>query len=157
MTSIQSQSFTVAESVGARPLSSQPPSSSGVGGVPGHQMAREPTHWTHHVQETLLSTGREGLLHVVVRGGADGGSFCWIADVDQDRVNYHSGRLGPDEVVLEVQGQKVAGYTLQDLLDWLWMVSDNGNPVMFKTVHSGEDLSHLYILHSTVRINLFFC
>ena len=74
----------------------------------------------------------------MILGGADNASFCWISSIDDEKVNYRGGQFYKDEIILEVQGEKVAGYTLQDLLDWLWAVSDNGNPVLFKTVSSSE-------------------
>ena len=89
-----------------------------------------------------MSSGPEGLLSVVIKGGADNGQFCWIGDVQHDRVNYHTGKLHQDDIILEIQGQKVAGYTLRDTLTWLKQVSRNGAPVMFKTVKPGKKKPH---------------
>jgi atrophin-1 interacting protein 1/endothelial cell adhesion protein len=39
---------------------------------------------------------------------------------------------------LEIQGQKVAGYTQRDVVAWLNHCCRNGNPVVLKTVDAGE-------------------
>ena len=106
---------------------------------PHKQMKKqEPRHWSQKVHESIVSAGPEGLLNLVVKGGAENGQYCWIGEVKQDKINYHSGKLQQDDVVLEIQGQKVAGFTLRDLLDWLKHVSKNSSPVMFKTVKAGK-------------------
>ena len=99
---------------------------------------REAKHWSQHVHECVLSTGPEGLFHLVVKGGAENGQFCYMGNVQQSDINYHSGKLYMDDVILEIQGQKVAGFTLRDLLEWLKHVSKNATPVMFKTIKGGE-------------------
>lgn len=95
-------------------------------------------HWSQRVNETIVSAGPDGLLNLVIKGGADNGQFCYIGEVKNDRINYHSGKLHADEIILEVQGQKVAGYTQRDLQAWVKQVSHNSAPVMFKTVKIGE-------------------
>jgi hypothetical protein len=42
------------------------------------------------------------------------------------------------DVLLEVQGQKVSGYTQADVIGWLNHCSRNGNPVALKTVPQGK-------------------
>jgi hypothetical protein len=42
------------------------------------------------------------------------------------------------DVLLEVQGQKVSGYTQADVIGWLNHCSRNGNPVVLKTVPQGR-------------------
>ncbi|CAH1783197.1 unnamed protein product [Owenia fusiformis] len=91
-------------------------------------------HWTSKLHESIVSTSRDGLLNIVIKGGADNGQYCYIGDIKQDKINYHNGKLLPDEIMLEVQGQKLAGYTLRDALLWLKQVSQNGAPVHIKTV-----------------------
>lgn len=100
-------------------------------------VAQSKTHWSMNVHETLLSSGKDGLLHVTILGGSDFSSFCWISDVDVERVNVHNGYLACDDIILEVQGEKVVGYTQQDLLDFIWSVSRNHCPILLKTVSSG--------------------
>jgi hypothetical protein len=90
-------------------------------------------------------------------------------DIDQSKVNYASGRLQPEDVILEVQGQKVAGYTERDVLAWLHHCCRNGNPVVIKTLPNGNysfvseininalkyDSTH-FLLIIVVHLNLFF-
>lgn len=101
---------------------------------------RNDSHWSSQVRETIVSTGRDGLLHITVLGGADSGSFCWIGGDFQsiDLVRCHSGKLKGNEILLEVDGEQVAGYTLGDLLRLLWSATENGNPVLLKTVDIGK-------------------
>lgn len=91
------------------------------------------------MQEAVVSALPEESLNVVIKGGADSGFFCYIGDVPkQDQITYHSGSLHPDDIILEIQGQKVSGYTLRDINIWLKQVSQNGAPVMIKTVRPGR-------------------
>ena len=99
---------------------------------------KEPKHWSQRVSECIVSAGPEGNLNLTIRGGADNGQFCWLGEIRHDKVHYHSGKLHQDDIILEIQGQKVAGYTLRDLESWLGQVSKNAAPVMFKTVRSGK-------------------
>ncbi|XP_013409201.1 membrane-associated guanylate kinase, WW and PDZ domain-containing protein 2, partial [Lingula anatina] len=126
-------------------------------------------HWSQTVNECIVSAGPDGLLNLVLKGGADNGQFCYIGEVKHDKINYHSGKLHQDEIILEVQGQKVAGYTQRDLQAWVKQVSHNGAPVMFKTVHAGllpKDLRQYlstrfqkgsvdHDLQQTIRDNLY--
>lgn len=99
---------------------------------------KEPKHWSQRVSECIVSAGPDSHLNLSVKGGADDGQFCWLGDIHQDRVHYHSGKLHQDDIILEVQGQKVAGYTLWDIERWIQQVSKNAAPVMFKSVRSGK-------------------
>jgi len=91
------------------------------------------------VQETLLSVGLDGPFGIVVAGGAENGQFCWIEHVDATNIVFFNGKLHCDEVILEIQGQKVAGYTLQDLQEWLLLATNNNSPVLIKTVVAGRE------------------
>ena len=97
---------------------------------------RDTRHWSNHLHESIVSAGPDGLLNLVVKGGGENGQFCYISDIKQDKINYHSGKLHQDDVIVEIQGQKVGGFTLRDLLDWMKHVSKNNAPVLFKTVKS---------------------
>ena len=105
--------------------------------TPSPTKKKEVLHWSQRVNESIVSTGAEGVLNLVVKGGAENGQFCFIGDLKQDKINYHSGKLHQDGIILEIQGQKVAGFTLRDMLDWMKHVGKNSAPVMFKTVKSG--------------------
>lgn len=99
---------------------------------------REPRHWSQHIQETVASASHEESLCLSLKGGADNGQFIFLGSIDHDKISYHGGKLFEGEILLEVQGQKLSGYTLRDAIVWLKQVSQNGAPVMIKTVHTGE-------------------
>jgi len=95
-------------------------------------------HWSEAVQEVLLSQTGDRSNAVIVYGGAENGQFCWIGDVMTDGIKYHhDGRLRTNDVLLEVQGQCVAGYTLGDVTERITVASRNRSPVLYKTVISG--------------------
>ncbi|XP_059469731.1 membrane-associated guanylate kinase, WW and PDZ domain-containing protein 1-like isoform X5 [Neocloeon triangulifer] len=127
-------------------------------------------HWRHRLRETVLSTASDGALHISVVGGSDNGQFAQVGpDLNQNKVNYASGRLYPGDVIIEVQGQKVAGYTERDVLAWLHHCCRNGNPVVIKTIPSSEITKDLrqflntrfqkgsadHELQNTIRDNLY--
>lgn len=92
-------------------------------------------HWTKQVRETVASAFHDD-LPVSIEGGADHGQFCRLGHVRADRINCHGGRLVAGDIILEIQGQKISGYTQRDAGLWLKQVSQNGAPVMIKTVPS---------------------
>ena len=47
------------------------------------------------------------------------------------------------DVLLEIQGQKVAGYTRGDVTAWLGHCSRNGNPVVLRTAPQGRRGLHI--------------
>lgn len=95
-------------------------------------------HWSDAVQEVLLSQSGDYSNAVIVHGGAENGQFCWIGDVMSNSITYHhDGRLRTNDVLLEIQGQCVAGYTLGDVVDWMSVAGRNSGPVLYKTVLSG--------------------
>ena len=87
---------------------------------------KEARHWSTKVQESIISSG------------AESGQFCYVGELKQDKLIYHSGKLQQNDIILEVQGQKVSGFILKDLLDYIKHVGKNGAPVILKTVRSGE-------------------
>ncbi|WAR27165.1 MAGI2-like protein [Mya arenaria] len=98
----------------------------------------DPNHWSYRVNETLVSALPDESLHVTLLGGADNGYFIYLDEIDHDKITYHSGKLEPGNIILEVQGQRIAGYTLRDAMIWLKQVSQNGAPVMIKSVKPGQ-------------------
>ena len=95
-------------------------------------------HWSNAVQEVLVSHSSDPSNAVIVCGGAENGQFCWIGDVVSDSITYHhGGRLRTNDVLLEVQGQCVAGSTLADAVKSMSDAGRNSGPVLYKTVLSG--------------------
>ena len=103
----------------------------------GRAPASDPNHWSVCIRETVLSALPDESFHVTLLGGADNGLFCYLDEVDHRKVVYHSGQLQSDHIILEIQGQRIAGYTLRDAMVWLKQVSQNGAPVMMKSVKAG--------------------
>lgn len=94
-------------------------------------------HWCQRIQEAVVSSNAEGEFGITLGGGADNGQFCVIANLKLPQLTFHNGKLFVDDIILEIQGQKIAGYTLRDATVWLKQVGNNGNPVMVKTVKIG--------------------
>ena len=99
---------------------------------------RDTKHWSSKVHETIVSSGPQDILNFSVKGGSEYALFCYIGDIKHDKVIYHSGRFHQDDIIIEIQGQKVTGFTLWDLYDYMKHVGRNGAPVIFKTVKSGN-------------------
>ncbi|KAG8233310.1 hypothetical protein J437_LFUL013780 [Ladona fulva] len=101
-------------------------------------------HWRQGVRETVITTGHDGSLNLSIRGGSDNGEFAYVCDIFQNKVKYVSGKLQEEDVLLEIQGQKVAGYTQRDVVAWLNHCCRNGNPVVLKTVAAGKRKNSIY-------------
>lgn len=99
---------------------------------------KEPRHWHTKMKESIFSADMEGLQNLIIKGGADSGQFCWIGDLKHVGITYHSGKLHPDDIIIEVQDKKVAGYTMKDLLQLLKDLCKNGAPVLMKTIKAGN-------------------
>ena len=56
-------------------------------------------------------------------------------------VGFNSNPWLLQDVLLEIQGQKVAGYTRSDMTAWLNHCSRNSNPVVLKTAPQGKPSS----------------
>ncbi|KAK6634564.1 hypothetical protein RUM43_011965 [Polyplax serrata] len=94
--------------------------------------------WRRFENEVTLSANEDGCLNFSVDGGSDNGQFACISELVQSKVNYKSGTLNEGDIILEVQGQKVAGYTQRDVVAWLNHCCKNGNPVVLKTISPGH-------------------
>ncbi|XP_046984274.1 membrane-associated guanylate kinase, WW and PDZ domain-containing protein 1 [Schistocerca americana] len=126
-------------------------------------------HWRQGVRETVLTARPDGSLNFSIHGGSDNGEFAYVSDIVQNKVNYVSGNLNEGDVVLEIQGQKVAGYTQRDVVAWLNHCCRNGNPVTLKTIDAAsitKDLRQFlntrfqkgsvdHDLQNTIRDNLY--
>lgn len=95
-------------------------------------------HWRQGVCETVITARPDGSLNFSVHGGSDNGEFAYVNHIVQNKVNYVSGKLNEEDILLEIQGQKVAGYTQRDVVAWLNHCCRNGNPVVLKTIDAGE-------------------
>ncbi|CAD5122284.1 unnamed protein product [Dimorphilus gyrociliatus] len=98
---------------------------------------RNTKHWTQRIRETVLSVTREGILDVMICGGADNGQFCYLGDIEHSNIHYFNGKLQEDEVILEIQGRQVGGFTHKDAIELVRQISKNQAPILFKTTKTG--------------------
>ena len=103
------------------------------------------THWSHQVSEVTLSFSPDSepdVCPLSIAGGSEYGHFCLVGDdIKHNKIIYHTGhnnKLQSKDIILEVQGQKVAGYTSHDLRDWVTAAGQNSNPVLIKTAKAGN-------------------
>lgn len=95
-------------------------------------------HWQLSVSDVNLTALQDGSLNFSISGGSDSGKFAYVTDINQDKLNYIKGVLCDQDILLEIQGQKVAGYTRRDTVAWLNHCCRNGAPVTLKTISSGK-------------------
>ena len=109
-------------------------------------MVLKPSHWSKEVKEITLVTARDGVFNFRIVGGSDHGEFPVITEVmppDTRGVEYtgtSEATITTQDVLLEIQGQKVAGYTRADVSAWMSHCSRNSNPVVLKTAPQGKKI-----------------
>lgn len=83
-------------------------------------------------------------LHFEIEGGADEGAFPWVGRVWQANIDTSQVVSGVDveagDVVLEIQGQKVSGYTRGDVLAWMKHCLKSRSPVVVSTASEGKKI-----------------
>ncbi|KAK7071056.1 Membrane-associated guanylate kinase, WW and PDZ domain-containing protein 3 [Halocaridina rubra] len=94
-------------------------------------------HWSGQVVEAVVCVGSEG--GIAVLGGSDNGEFPYLGEISSG-VKYQRGgpSLAPGAILLEIQGQKVAGYTQRDVVAWINHCTRNGNPCVIRTAPPGK-------------------
>ncbi|XP_026277849.2 membrane-associated guanylate kinase, WW and PDZ domain-containing protein 1 isoform X2 [Frankliniella occidentalis] len=121
------------------------------------------SHWAQEVREVVVRAKVDGTVNFAVRGGSDHGEFAFVVEAEEG-----SGLFDGD-LLLEVQGEKVAGYTQRDVEAWLSHCCRNGNPVTLKSVRGGAVPKDLRVflntrfqrgsvdhdLQNTIRDNLY--
>ncbi|KAJ3596183.1 hypothetical protein NHX12_002592 [Muraenolepis orangiensis] len=103
---------------------------------------KKKNHWTNKVHEAVITRSREGggggggELGWELKGGAENGQFPHLGELKPgSRAALQSGKLAPDELLLEVNDMPVAGLTTRDVLAVIKHCKD---PVRFKCVRQGE-------------------
>uniref|UniRef100_A0A674MHI1 Membrane-associated guanylate kinase, WW and PDZ domain-containing protein 1 n=1 Tax=Takifugu rubripes TaxID=31033 RepID=A0A674MHI1_TAKRU len=106
-------------------------------------LRKRKNHWTNKVHESVLCRNEEGELGLELKGGAENGQFPTIGALLPARAAGHSGKLSPDELLLEVNDTPVAGLTTRDVHA---VVKHSKDPVRLKCVKQGgvidKDLRH---------------
>ena len=112
-------------------------------------------HWSHKVHESILIVTNldliEDILLTKLNGGSDNGQFIYLDyTFNPSLFKYYnnSSRLEPNEIILEIEKQKVSGYTLFDVLSLIKQCCKMSQTITFRTVKSrktsneSEDSSH---------------
>jgi C-terminal processing protease CtpA/Prc len=73
-------------------------------------------HWSVKCHESLVFRNEGGNFCLNIEGGAEEGLFPLIGDIKQDRIKYHSGKVLPGEVILEVNKKRVPGMIRKDVI-----------------------------------------
>ncbi|XP_039298140.1 membrane-associated guanylate kinase, WW and PDZ domain-containing protein 2 [Nilaparvata lugens] len=121
------------------------------------------------VCEVTLAPLPDTGLNFNVDGGSDNGQFAYVTNVNEAKVEYLCGKLNEGDILLNIQGQNVAGYTRKDTVAWLNHCCRSGNPVSLKTAPAGfltRDLCQFlnsrflkgsvdHDLQNTIRDNLY--
>ena len=76
---------------------------------------KPPKHWTQRLHECVLTRDEGGSINIAVKGGAENGLFPYISFIQGERIQVQSGKMHVDEIIMEVNGHKLAGYTLWDI------------------------------------------
>lgn len=102
-------------------------------------------HWSHTCHETILSLNEtHPSIKLNLSGGADNGQFVALNEsislLRNQPTSFHivkGGKVDFDEILLEVDQHKLAGYTLADVHALLETLSINNKQIKLKTVKSG--------------------
>lgn len=95
-------------------------------------------HWSIKAHESLITRNAEGHFCLNVEGGAENGLLPFIGDIRQDKIRYQSGRLHHSEIVLEVNGKKVAGMIKKDVIA---LIKRSADPVSLVTVKQNATIT----------------
>ncbi|XP_072257836.1 membrane-associated guanylate kinase, WW and PDZ domain-containing protein 2 isoform X6 [Pyxicephalus adspersus] len=95
---------------------------------------KKKNHWTNKVHEIVIDRSLEGELGFEIKGGAENGQFPYLGEVKPGKVTYQSGKLLPEELVLEVNDTPVAGLTIRDVLA---VIKHCKEPIRIKCVKQG--------------------
>ena len=99
-------------------------------------------HWNDLVQETVLSAANPEFLYFELAGGADEGRFPHIGELtakpEDVSVSLRGHGFSVGDVILDIQGQKVSGYTGQDVQERLRQCLSNGRMVVVRAVPKGK-------------------
>ena len=119
-------------------------------------------HWSQKMHESVVSAQvieqfGAGLFYSKIGGGSDNGQFVYFdsslktttaastTNDENDQCTHAipmlSGKLFANEIILEIQGQKISGYTLYDVLSCLKQMANTYDTITFRTVKSASHTS----------------
>lgn len=102
------------------------------------KVIQKKNHWTSKVHECTVRRGPQGELGVTVLGGAEHGEFPYVGAAAAAAAELPGGdgpALGAGELLLEVQGVRVAGLPRYDVLG---VLDSCPEAVTFKAVRPGR-------------------
>ena len=108
-----------------------------------HPNSNNGVHWNDLVQETVLSATYPDQLYFSLSGGADEGQFPHVGDFtvahpEDIGVNVRGHGLSVGDVILDIQGQKVSGFTGHDVQETLKQCLSNGKMVVVRAIPQGK-------------------
>ena len=92
-------------------------------------------HWSVKAHESLIRRNAGGNFCLNIEGGAEDGLLCFVGDIRQERIHYQIGKLYPGELLLEVNGKRVAGMIKRDVIA---LIKRSADPVSLITVKQSE-------------------
>ena len=102
----------------------------------GHKSnAIQKKHWSVKAHESLIRRNAEGNFCLNVEGGAEVGLLPYIGDIRQERIHYQSGKLGPAELLLEINNKRVVGMIKKDVIA---LIKRSADPVSLVTVKQSK-------------------
>ncbi|XP_068758542.1 membrane-associated guanylate kinase, WW and PDZ domain-containing protein 3-like isoform X1 [Montipora capricornis] len=103
-----------------------------------NSLPRKSKHWSYSVLECAIQRGPTGNFNLHIVGGAENGEFICVGDVKQERLMYRRGKIYPGDVVLEINGTPVAGYTQFDVLP---LIKSSKDAVNLRIIKPGEQIN----------------
>ena len=107
-----------------------------------HHQNTNNQHWNDLVTETVLSAANPEQLYFELIGGADEGQFPHIGEMtahpEDVAVSVRGSGLYVGDVILDIQGQKVSGFTGNDVQERLRQCLSNGRMVVVRAVPKGK-------------------
>lgn len=101
-------------------------------------------HWSQKKHESILDLNKlsqvdlEKLVLTKLHGGSDHGQFVFLTnEFDSSNLNFlTNGKLLPNEILLEIQTNKISGYTLFDVVDLILKLYKSNKTITFRSVKS---------------------
>ena len=112
-------------------------------------------HWSQQMHESVVSSQVIEQFYSKISGGSDNGQFPYfdsslktispsasISSTENDECKHVipmlSGKIFADEIILEIQGQKISGYTLYDVISCLKKMATTYDTITFCTVKTAS-------------------
>jgi hypothetical protein len=114
-------------------------------------------HWSQKKHDSCISSQciENSNLLQKIRGGSDSGQFIYLdsclvttnSSIPTDSSGHNqldsvvkmlSGKLLPGEIILEIQGKKISGFTLYDVISWLKQLAKSYQSITLRTVKSSS-------------------